>query len=372
MEVTRIRALRGPNLWSHHTAIQSVVSCAEQDIDNLPGFETRLRARFPEISPFQPIGHKDAVPMARVLELAALGLQAQAGCPVTFSCTTPTLEPQIYQVVVEYSEEEVGKLALELAQQLCQAALNDTPFDLPAALAQLQELDEDVRLGPSTGSIVDAAVARGIPYSRMTEGSMVRLGWGSKQRRIQAAEMDATSAIAEAIAQDKELTKKLLAAAGVPDVKEQLLKGMKVGDKTFKVHLDGYNLTDSLAGKSPDPRHEFFYFNDSGSLAALRYDQWKIVFAEQRAHGFDALREPYVTLNFPKLFNLRSDPFEKADQVAFDYGHWSMDHVFVLVPAQQYIGKFLGTFREFPPSQKVGSFSLDQVMEMLTKGAGDK
>ena len=218
MEVTRIRALRGPNLWSHQTAIQSVVSCSAQEcsIADIPGFEARLRARFPEISPFQPAGHEGAIPMARVLELAALGLQAHAGCPVTFSCTTPTVDAQVYQVVFEYSEEAVGRLALELAQTLCEAALQDTAFDLAQALTRLRDLDEEVRLGPSTGAIVDAAVARGIPFSRMTEGSMVRLGWGSKQRRIQAAEMDVTSAIAEAIAQDKELTKKLLAAAGVP------------------------------------------------------------------------------------------------------------------------------------------------------------
>ena len=218
MEVTRIRALRGPNLWSHHTAIQAVVSCSAQecDVSNFTGFETRLRARFPEISPFQTIGSGDAVSMARVLELAALGLQAQAGCPVTFSCAKPTLETGVFQVVVEYSEEDVGRLAFELAQALCTAALDDTAFDLASALDQLRELDEDVRLGPSTGSVVNAALARNIPYSRMTTGSMVRFGWGSKQRRIQAAEIDATSAIAEAIAQDKELTKKLLHAAGVP------------------------------------------------------------------------------------------------------------------------------------------------------------
>ena len=218
MEVTRIRALRGPNLWSHHTAIQSVVSCSEPEcsIETMEGFEARLRARFPEISPLQPTGHDDSIPMAHVLELAALDLQAQAGCPVTFSCTTPTVEPRVYQVVVEYSEEAVGRLAMELAQALCESAINDTPFDLSAALAQLKELDEDVRLGPSTGCIVNAAIAKNIPFSRMTEGSMVRFGWGSKQRRIQAAEMDVTSAIAESIAQDKDLTKKLLAAAGVP------------------------------------------------------------------------------------------------------------------------------------------------------------
>lgn len=218
MEVTRIRALRGPNLWSHHTAIQSVVACSpvEASIANIAGFEGRLRERFPEISLFQPTGHDDSIPMAHVLEIAALELQAQAGCPVTFSRTTATVDAHVYQVVVEYSEEPVGRLALDLAQALCQSAVDNTAFDLAGALKQLRDLDEDVRLGPSTGSIVDAAVARGIPYSRMTEGSMVRFGWGSKQRRIQAAEMDITSAISEAIAQDKELTKKLLAAAGVP------------------------------------------------------------------------------------------------------------------------------------------------------------
>lgn len=218
MEVTRIRALRGPNLWSHNTAIQSVVSCTQEEcaIDRMAGFETRLRARFPQIAPFQPIGHSESISLAHVLELAALGLQAQAGCPVTFSCTTPTVDTCVYQVVVEYSEEAVGRLALDLATTLCQSAMDDIPFDLVGALAQLSELDEDVRLGPSTGCIVDAAIARNIPYRRMTEGSMVRFGWGSKKRRIQAAELDVTSAIAEAIAQDKDLTKKLLAAAGVP------------------------------------------------------------------------------------------------------------------------------------------------------------
>jgi cyanophycin synthetase len=219
MEVSRIRALRGPNLWSHHTAIEAIVTCTQQEcsiVAGLSGFKARLRARFPQISPLQPRGHDDAIPMAHVLELAALDLQAQAGCPVTFSRTTQTLEPGTFQVVVEYTEEAVGRLAFELAQALCLSALEDTSFDLADALAQLRDLDEDVRLGPSTGSIVNAAMARNIPYRRLTDGSLVMFGWGSRQRRIQAAEMDSTSAIAESIAQDKELTKKLLEAAGVP------------------------------------------------------------------------------------------------------------------------------------------------------------
>ncbi len=222
MEVSRVRALRGPNLWSHHTSVEAIVACTpeEESIGAVSGpfagFETRLRARFPQLGQLQPFGHDDTIPLAHVLEIAALELQAQAGCPVTFSRTTATVETGIYQVVVEYSEEDVGRLALDLARQLIEAARTDAPFDLQAALAQLRDLDEDVRLGPSTGSIVQAAVARNIPYRRLTEGSLVMFGWGSKQRRIQAAEIDATGAIAETIAQDKELTKKLLDAAGVP------------------------------------------------------------------------------------------------------------------------------------------------------------
>ncbi|MDR1662443.1 MAG: cyanophycin synthetase [Azoarcus sp.] len=218
MNVSRIRALRGPNLWSRHTAIEAIVSCAEaeRDVGGLSGFETRLRERFPEIALLQPMPSGDVQSMAHVLEFATLGLQAQAGCPVTFSRTAQTVEPGIYQLVVEYSEEEVGRLALELARSLCRSAADDTPFDLADALRRLRELDEDVRLGPSTGAIVYAAAARGIPCRRLTRGSLVQFGWGSRQRRIQAAETDATGAIAEAIAQDKELSKRLLRSAGLP------------------------------------------------------------------------------------------------------------------------------------------------------------
>lgn len=218
MEVSRIRALRGPNLWSKNTAIEAIVSCADAEcsIDNLPDFEARLRARLPQTGLLRPEGHQGAVSIAHVLQIVALTMQAHAGCPVTFGRTASTIEPGVFQVVVEYSEEEVGLLAMELAQVLVRAALDDTPFDLADALKRLRELDEDVRLGPSTGSIVNAATARNIPYRRLTQGSMVQFGWGSKQRRIQAAETDLTSAISESIAQDKDLTKMLLDSAGVP------------------------------------------------------------------------------------------------------------------------------------------------------------
>jgi len=162
----------------------------------------------------------------------------------------------------------------------------------------------------------------------------------------------------------------LLAAAGDAEVKEKLLKGMKVGDKTFKVHLDGYNITDALAGKSPSPRKEFFYFNDDGSLVGLRYNQWKVVFAEQREHGMNVWQEPFVALRLPRLFNLRSDPFETADHEGMDYERWRVEHLFVMVPAQEYVGKFLGTFKEYPPSQKPGSFSIDGALEALQRTSG--
>jgi len=163
----------------------------------------------------------------------------------------------------------------------------------------------------------------------------------------------------------------LLAAAGATDVKEQLLDSMRVGRRNFKVHLDGYDIREALAGRSPSPRHEFFYFNDEGSLVGLRFDQWKIVFAEQRSHGFDVWQDPFTPLRLPKIFNLRTDPFEIADHEAIGYGQWRIDRTFLLVPAQQYVAQFLATFREYPPRQEVGSFSLDQVLENLQQSTGN-
>lgn len=217
MEITRIRALRGPNLWGRQTAVEAIVACAdnELDIETINGFDVALRARFPDIDLLKPAGQEQPLSLAHVLASAALRLQALAGCPVSLFRVSPTLEHGLFQVVVEYTEEEVGRQALDDARALCEAALSDQPFDVPAVLARLRELDEDVRLGPSTGAIVQAAHRRSVPVFRLTQGSLVQFGWGRKQRRIQAAETDRTSAIAEAIAQDKELTKRLLASAGI-------------------------------------------------------------------------------------------------------------------------------------------------------------
>ena len=160
----------------------------------------------------------------------------------------------------------------------------------------------------------------------------------------------------------------LLAAAGVPDIKEQLLKGYKIGSTTYKVHLDGYNQLSYFTGQtSQSPRQEFFYFSDDGDLTGLRYDNWKAVFAEQRAPGTLAIwGEPFVHTRIPKLFNLRADPYERADITSNTYWDWYLNHVYLLVPMQQYVAQFLATFKEFPPSQKPASFTIDQVLESLT------
>jgi arylsulfatase len=164
----------------------------------------------------------------------------------------------------------------------------------------------------------------------------------------------------------------LLAALGEPAIVEKCKVGCQAAGKTFKVHLDGYDQRDLLAGRGPSQRHEFLYWTDDGDLAGLRYNQWKLVFMEQRAHGFDVWQEPMVTLRVPKLFNLRADPFERADHEGMGYLQWRIDRIFLLVPAQAYVGQWLQTFREFPPRQKPGSFSLDQVMEQLTQGVVGK
>ena len=165
-----------------------------------------------------------------------------------------------------------------------------------------------------------------------------------------------------------------LAAAGEPDMKAKLRRGHKAGGKSFRVHLDGYDMLPYLTGQEPkSPRAEFFYFSDDGDLTAVRYDNWKMVFMEQRATG--TLRiwaEPFTPLRIPKIFNLRTDPYERADVTSNTYYDWCMDHAFMMVPTQGLVAEFLSSFKEFPPRQKAASFTIDQVMEKLTAGLGSK
>ena len=157
----------------------------------------------------------------------------------------------------------------------------------------------------------------------------------------------------------------LVAAAGEPNIVEKVKQGYKAGNKTFKVHFDGYNLIPFLKGEvKENPRKGFLYWSDDGELMALRYGNWKVHFMVQRAHGFHVWAEPLVNLRVPWILNLRSNPFEIDDEDADIYGNkWFCDRIFILYGAQALVGMFLKTFEEFPPRQKPASFSIDQALD---------
>ncbi len=158
----------------------------------------------------------------------------------------------------------------------------------------------------------------------------------------------------------------LLAAAGEPGIKEELLAGKTIGDRTYKVHLDGYDLSPAFKGEGRWPRSEFLYWTDDGSVAALRYDNWKINFLKQDALGLNVWLQPFVELRAPTLTNLRMDPFERAEEEnAMGYQRWYMERMFLIAPAGAYVAQWLQSFAEFPPRQKPGSFNLDRVMEKV-------
>jgi arylsulfatase len=166
----------------------------------------------------------------------------------------------------------------------------------------------------------------------------------------------------------------LLAAAGDPDISEKLKTGHKAGDKEFKVHIDGYNCLPHFTGEEEkSPRPGFIYFSDDGDLVAVRYDNWKLVFAEQRMQGTVQIwAEPFVFLRFPKIFNLRTDPFERADITSNTYWDWVIDRVYLTYAGQSIVKKFLATFKEFPPRMKAASFSIDQVMAKMEEALTSK
>jgi arylsulfatase len=162
----------------------------------------------------------------------------------------------------------------------------------------------------------------------------------------------------------------LLAAAGEPDIADKLKAGHSAMGRDYKVHIDGYNMMPYFSGMVEEsPRREFFYWTDDGDLANLRYDRWKMVFLEQREHGFNVWEEPLIPLRFPKLFDMRIDPFERADHESIFYSKWRVDRAFLAVPAQAFVAQHLATYKEFPPRQEPGSFSLTQVLRSLQQSA---
>ncbi|MBY0395439.1 MAG: cyanophycin synthetase, partial [Thermoleophilia bacterium] len=228
MEFRKVLALRGPNIWAKFPVLEAWVDLGalkDSPSDELPGFNERLMAWLPTM-----IEHRCSVGerggfferlrrgtyQAHILEHVTLELQSLAGTDVGYGRARETSEDGVYKVAIEYEDETFARACLEVGRRLCLAAVYDRPFDVAAEVEALRQLNEDVRLGPSTRAIVDAARARGIPARRLNDASLVQLGWGARQRRISTAETDRTGAIAESIAQDKELTRELLRQVGVP------------------------------------------------------------------------------------------------------------------------------------------------------------
>ena len=228
MEIRKVLALRGPNIWANFPVLEAWVDLKELNdkaSDEIPGFNERLTTWLPTLVEHRcSVGQRGGfierlrrgTYLAHILEHVTIELQSLAGTPVGFGRARETSEDGVYKVVVQYKEEELARACLASAHQLCLAAVHGTPFDVAAEIKKLEELGHEVCLGPSTGSIARAAEARGIPVRRLSSGSLVQLGYGARQRRICTAETDRTGAIAESIAQDKELTRTLLAQVGVP------------------------------------------------------------------------------------------------------------------------------------------------------------
>ena len=228
MEIRRIFALRGPNIWSRHPVLEAWVDLGDlkdRPSSSIPGFNDRLMAWLPTMIEHRcSVGERggffsrlrDGTYPAHILEHVTIELQNLAGTRVGYGRARETTEEGVYRVVVRYRDERLARACLLAARELVLAAIYDTPYDVAQEVRKLRELADRVCLGPSTAAIVAAADARGIPVRRLNEGSLVQLGQGAKQRRIWTAETDRTSAVAESIAQDKELTKSLLRAGGIP------------------------------------------------------------------------------------------------------------------------------------------------------------
>jgi arylsulfatase len=222
--------------------------------------------------------------------------------------------------------------------------------------------------GPHMNTWPDAAMT---PF-RGEKNTNWEGGWRVPSMVRWPGEIEAGS-VSNAIMHHMDWLPTLLAAAGTDDIKERLKEGkVRAIGRKYKVHLDGYNFLPYLTGETDEgPRKEIFYFSDDGDLTALRWQDWKLIFMEQRVEAtLQAWMEPFVPLRIPLIFNLRRDPYERSQVTSNTYYDWLLDRAYLLVPAQAYVAGFLETFKEFPPRQKAASFSLDQVMETLSEGAG--
>ena len=260
-----------------------------------------------------------------------------------------------------------------------QSPYHDTMIDHDRNVGQLLDLID--QLGIADNTFVMYSTDNGPHMNTWPDGAMTpfrsekNTNWEGAFRVPMAVRWPgkiAASIVSNDIIQHHDWLPTFLAMAGEPDIVEKLKKGHKAGDKTFKVHIDGYNLLPFLTGaQESSQRPGFIYFSDDGDLVALRFDNWKIVFMEQRFPG--TLRiwaEPFVPLRLPKIFNLRTDPYERADITSNTYYDWFVDHDYIALAAQAIVTPFLETFKEFPPRQKAASFTIDQALEKMNEAMG--
>ncbi|RLQ22378.1 arylsulfatase [Seongchinamella sediminis] len=253
-----------------------------------------------------------------------------------------------------------------------QGFYNDAMLEHDGHVGQLlQKLDD---LGIADNTIVFYSTDNGPHFNQWPDAAITpfrsekNTNWEGGFRvpaMVRWPEKIAAGGVSNTIMSHLDWVPTLMAAAGQPTIKQDLLEGHRAGDKRFRVHLDGYNFLPHLTGETASgPREDFFYFSDDGGLVALRSGDWKMVFAEQRARQFKVWREPFVSLRIPKLFNLRRDPFERADTDSNHYEDWMMRKIGIYArPAVVKVQEFLMTFKEFPPRQRPASFTIDQVVE---------
>jgi arylsulfatase A-like enzyme len=255
-----------------------------------------------------------------------------------------------------------------------QSPYHDTMIDHDKNVGELLTLLDE--LGISDETFVMYSTDNGPHMNTWPDGAMTPFrsekdtNWEGAFRvpkLIRWPEKIKAGSISNEIVQHHDWLPTFVAMAGDPDIKEKLIKGYRAGDKTFKVHIDGYNLLPYLTGEEKvSPRKGFIYFDDDGNLVALRYDNWKMVFMEQRAQGtLKIWAEPFVTLRLPKLYNLRTDPFERADITSNTYYDWFLHHVYLVYASQNIALEFAATFKDFPPRQKAASFTIDQALEKM-------
>lgn len=260
-----------------------------------------------------------------------------------------------------------------------QSPYHDTMIDHDKNVGQMLNLLDDLNLAEDT--IVLYTTDNGPHMNSWPDGAMTpfrsekNTNWEGAFRvplLVRWPGKIKANTVSNEIVQHHDWLPTFLAAAGEPQVNEKLLKGHEAAGKKFKVHIDGFNLLPYLTGKEKkSPREGFIYFSDDGDLVALRFKNWKAVFMEQRSKGtLEVWAEPFIPLRIPKLFNLRTDPYERADVTSNTYWDWLITKGYILMASQALVSKFMETFAEYPPRQKAASFTIDQILEKMTRGAG--